>query len=439
MESHEIIKRREFLGRCGAITLASAALPFAVPAPRRRDVNGARLNDNLARLGRIGRREDGGIWRVAFSEADLEARAFTLDLMRDAGLVVEIDPAGNILGLRNGSEPGLRPILFGSHIDSVPRGGNYDGPVGSYAAIEVAHTFLEAGYANRHPLVVTIWADEEGGLTGSRGYVDGFTQVELDAAGPDGRTLAEKLRVIGGRPERTVGGGAEPGSIAAYVELHIEQGAVLDERDIDIGVVEGIVGIQWHDVTFTGVPNHAGTTPMDRRHNAMLAAAELTLAVDRIVTSVPGRQVGTVGRVVVTPNTPNVVPGRVDLTVELRDLSREKIVMLWDRIRAAADGAARRFDVEFTFRRRVDLIPALSTPAVRDVIADVAAARALTTLRMPSGAGHDAQDLARLGPMGMIFVPSVGGISHAPDEFTRPEDIVNGANVLLDCIKRLDA
>ena len=431
--------RRGFVELTGAIVLASSMPSGGQPVRRSdRSVNGDRLNTNLERFGRIGRREDGGIWRVAFSEADLEARAFTMDRMREAGLVVEIDPAGNILGLRNGSEPGLDPILFGSHIDSVPRGGSYDGPVGSFAAIEVARTLRESRYANRHPLVVTIWADEEGGLTGSRGFVDGFTRDELDATGPDGRTLAERISVVGGRPERTLGDGTGPQSIAAYVELHIEQGAVLDERGIDIGVVEGIVGIQWHDVRFTGVANHAGTTPMDRRHNAMLAAADLTLAVDRIVQAEPGRQVGTVGRVVVTPNAPNVVPGQVDLTVELRDLSRDKIVMLWERIRAAAEAAARRYGVEFTFTRRVDLIPALSTPGVRDVITAAAEGRGLTTLLMPSGAGHDAQDLARLGPMGMIFVPSMSGISHAPEELTRPEDIVNGANVLLDTIVRLD-
>lgn len=430
--------RRDFVAVLGAAAAPAVVPPYrrpTLPLPR---VNGARLNANLARLGGIGRREDGGIWRVAFSDADRAARDVTMDLMRGAGLDVTIDAAGNMLGRRAGTEDGLRPILFGSHIDSVPRGGNYDGPVGSYAAIEVAHTLEDAGQLTRHPLLVTIWADEEGGLTGSRGYVDGFTEQELAAVGRDGRTLAERIRSIGGRPEETVGGGREPGSIAAYVELHIEQGAILHARGIDIGVVEGIVGIQWHDVTFTGVANHAGTTPMDRRHNAMLAAADLTLAVDRIVRAEPGRQVGTVGRMAVTPNAPNVVPGRVELAVELRDLSREKIVMLWERIAAAADEAARRYDVKVTWERLLDLIPALSDPSVRNVIQGSAASLGLSTLNMPSGAGHDAQDLARLGPMGMIFVPSRDGISHAPEEFTRPEDVENGANVLLETVLRLD-
>lgn len=435
------MKRREFAGLLGSAAVGAA---FTRPWPGRRlshelVVDGARLNASLDALGRIGRRQDGGSWRVAYSDADLEARAYTMELMRAAGLDVSIDAAGNILGARPGSVEGLPPILFGSHIDSVPRGGNYDGPVGSLSAIEVARTLHEADRATRHPLVVTIWADEEGGLTGSRGYVDGFTRQELEEAGPDGRTLAERLRRIGGRPEETIGGGTAPGGIGAYLELHIEQGAVLYEAGIDIGVVEGIVGIDWYDVTFTGVANHAGTTPMDRRHNAMLAAAELALAVDRIVKAVPGRQVGTVGRVNVTPNAPNVVPGRVDCTVELRDLSTEKLDRLWERIRTAAEEAARRFDVEVTWRQRIDLIPALSDETVRTVIADSAKSLGLTTLRLPSGAGHDAQNLARLGPMGMLFVPSVDGISHAPEELTRSGDVVNGANVLLRTVLALDA
>ena len=409
------------------------------PSPQELRVDGDRLNASLDALGRIGRRDDGGIYRVAYSDADLEARVYTMELMRAAGLDVSIDAVGNILGARPGTVPGLPPILFGSHIDSVPRGGNYDGPVGSLSAIEVARTLHEAGRHTRHPLLVTIWADEEGGLTGSRGYVNGFTREELEETGRDGRTLAERIRRIGGRPEEAVGAGKEPGSIGAYLEIHIEQGAVLHEADIDIGVVEGIVGIDWYDVTFTGVANHAGTTPMDRRQNAMLATAELTLAVDRIVKAVPGRQVGTVGRVDVTPNAPNVVPGRVVCTVELRDLSTEKLDMLWGRIRTAAQEAAERFEVDVTWRQRIDLEPALSDETVRTAIAHAAESLGLTTLRMPSGAGHDAQTLARLGPMGMLFVPSVDGISHAPEEFTRPEDVVNGANVLLRTVLALDA
>ena len=203
-------------------------------------------------------------------------------------------------------------------------------------------------------------------------------------------------------------------------------------------MVEGIVGIRRFDVTITGFANHAGTTPMDRRQNALLAASEIVLAVDRIVRVEPGRQVGTVGRLAVKPGAPNVVPGEVTLTVELRDLSMDKLVRLWAAVKAAGDEAMTKYGTTWTVAERAPNTAALADPTMKAVITDSAKGLGLTTQEMPSGAGHDAQDLARIGPMGMIFVPSVGGISHSPKEFTKPEDVVNGANVLLQTILRLD-
>jgi beta-ureidopropionase / N-carbamoyl-L-amino-acid hydrolase len=401
-------------------------------------VNGARVNKHLADLSQFGANPQGGVSRVAFSDADIAGRRFAMDLMRQAGLVVRIDPVGNIIGERAGSRRGALPVLFGSHIDSVPEGGNYDGDVGSCSAVEVAHTLAERGYRNRHPLHVVIWCDEESGLTGSRGFIGDLPSAEVDRPGRDGITLAEKIRRIGGDPTRIADAGHRPGSIAGYVELHIEQGGILDDRDINIGIVEGIVGIHHYDVTLRGFANHAGTTPMDRRKNAMLAAADLVLIVDRVVRSVEGRQVGTVGRLLVKPGAPNVIPGQVDLTVELRDLSTEKIERLWTQIHTEALASARKYDVTLDYTLQHTNPPALSTPAVRAVIADAVQGLGLSSQVMPSGAGHDAQDLARIGPMGMIFVPSVKGISHSPLELTRPNDVMNGANVLLQTILRLD-
>jgi N-carbamoyl-L-amino-acid hydrolase len=226
--------------------------------------------------------------------------------------------------------------------------------------------------------------------------------------------------------------------VAAYVELHIEQGGSLDQQGLQVGIVEGIVGINHYDVTIKGFANHAGTTPMDQRQNALLTASELTLAVDRIVRAEAGRQVGTVGRLIVKPGAPNVIPGEVDLTVELRDLSTEKIEALWDQIYQELQSISARNGTTFTFIKQHSNPPALSDPKVRDVIADAVKGLGLSSQTLPSGAGHDAQDLARICPMGMIFVPSVKGISHSPNEFTRPEDVVNGANVLLQTILRLD-
>ena len=401
-------------------------------------VNGARVNQHLADLSRFGRNLEGGVSRVSFTQADIEGRAFTMDLMRAASLDVRIDAVGNILGRREGMLRDAPPILFGSHIDSVPGGGNYDGDVGSMSAIEVAHTLGERGYRNRHPLEVSIWCDEESGLTGSRGFIGELTAADLRRVGRDGVALADSIRRIGGDPDRLGDAAHEPGSVAAYVELHIEQGGVLDQSGVQIGIVEGIVSINEYRVTITGFANHAGTTPMDQRRNALLAAAELVQAVDRIVRAEPGRQVGTVGWMEVKPGAPNVVPGEVNLTVELRDLSMDKIELLWERIHSEALEIVQRHDTSFDSTLELSAQGALSDPAVRDVIVEATDFLGLTSQRMPSGAGHDAQDLARICPMGMIFVPSVDGVSHSPREFTRPGDVENGANVLLQTIVRLD-
>ncbi len=402
-------------------------------------VNGARVNQHLADLSQYGRNPEGGVSRVSFSDADIAGREFAMRIMREADLDVRIDPVGNIIGTRAGTIPDAKPILFGSHIDSVPNGGNYDGDLGSLSAIEAAHTIAEAGYRNRHPLDVVIWCDEESGLTGSRGYVGLISEDELHSPGRDGVPLAEKIARIGGDPERLAAAKHKPGSVAAYLELHVEQGNILHEEGVQIGVVEGIVGIHRYDVTIEGFANHAGTTPMNRRRNAMLTAAELVLAVDRIVKAMPGAQVGTVGRLLVEPGAPNVVPGRVRLTVELRDLKTETIETLWRQIGAELEELAQKHDTPATWtREHANVDPALSDPAIRELIADSAGSLGLSYKHMPSGAGHDAQTLARICPMGMLFVPSVDGISHSPKEFTRPEDVENGANVLLQSVLRLD-
>jgi N-carbamoyl-L-amino-acid hydrolase len=427
------LKRRDFVQ-----AVAGLALLLKQSDWKSWRVNGARVNQHLAGLSRFGANPQGGVSRVAFSEADIAGRRFMMDLMRNAGLTVSIDPVGNIFGVRAGSQPTALPILFGSHIDSVPEGGNYDGDVGSCGALEVAHTLADRRYRNRHPLHVVIWCDEESGLTGSRGFIGDLPAEELAQPGRDGVTLADKIRRIGGDPARIADARHGPGSIGGYIELHIEQGGILDERGIQIGIVEGIVGIHHYDVTLRGFANHAGTTPMDRRRNAMLAAAEIVLVVDRVVRSVEGRQVGTVGRLLVKPGAPNVIPGQVDLTVELRDLSTEKIERLWTQIHAEALEVAKKYDVTLDYVLQHTNPPALSTPAVRAVIADATRGLGLSSQVMPSGAGHDAQDLARIGPMGMIFVPSVKGISHSPLELTRPDDVTNGANVLLQTVLRLD-
>ncbi len=401
-------------------------------------VNGDRVNTWLTELSAFGRNPEGGVSRVGFTDADLEGRAHVRALMEAAGLDVAVDPAGNLIGRLAGSTPGALPLLFGSHIDSVPRGGNYDGTVGSLAAIEVIRTLRERGYRNRHPLWVTVWCDEESGLTGSRGFIGQLSAQELARPYREGRTLAECIARIGGAPERLEGYRYAAGSIAGYLELHIEQGGNLERDGAQIGVVEGIVGIRSWDVTITGEANHAGTTPMDQRRNALLAASELILAVDRIVRAEPGRQVGTVGRLAVEPGAQNVVPGRVTHSIELRDLSMDKLERLWRTIEAEAEQIMQRRGTTWAAVERAINRGAAAAPALRSTVDAAARGLGLSTRSMPSMAGHDAQSLAAIGPMGMIFVPSVGGISHSPREFTRPEDVTNGVNVLLHAVLRLD-
>lgn len=402
-------------------------------------VNATRIEQRILRLSEFGKNPQGGVSRVAFSEADIRGRAYIMSLMREAGLTVNIDAAGNILGRRDGRDPKLPPILFGSHIDSVPNGGNYDGDVGVIGAIECAQVLSDSGIITRRPLEVVVFSDEEGGLAGSRAMIGALSPEALAVVSHSGKTIRDGIRAIGGNPDRLSEAVRHKGDIKAYLELHIEQGGILDAEKINIGVVEGIVGINWWNVTVEGFANHAGTTPMDRRQDALLAAAHLIIAVNKVVTSVPGRQVGTVGRITAEPGAPNVIPGRVVMSLELRDLSAEKIKWLYERIREEAKAIEQKTGTKITFTPiDVTAVPAPTDERLRRIIAESAQELGRSYKLMPSGAGHDAQDMARIAPAGMIFVPSVGGISHSPQEYTRPEDMANGANVLLQTILKID-
>ena len=409
---------------------------FQTQSPLR--VNGKRIVDHLLALAEFGKNPQGGVSRVAYSDADKQGREYVLGLMRAAKLDVTIDAGGNLIGRRAGTTAGLKPLLIGSHIDTVPEGGNYDGVVGSMGAIEVAQTLAENNVTTRHPLEVVIFQNEEGGLIGSRAMDGELTEKELDLVSRSGKTIRDGIKFIGGDPAKLAEVRRRKGDIAAYLELHIEQGAILDSEKINIGVVEGIVGINWWDVTIEGFANHAGTTGMNNRQDALLAAAKFIEAVNRVVTSVPGRQVGTVGRINALPGAPNVIPGKVILSLELRDLDAAKINSLFEKIQGEAQRIAADSKTKFDFKEINVNIPAPTDIKIRSLISDAARDLGLTTKLLPSGAGHDAQDMARLGPVGMIFIPSVGGISHSPREFSHPTDIANGANVLLHTLLKLD-
>ncbi len=434
------LTRRELLSGLIAATAAASltTLSFAEETTALR-INAARLQQSLEGLSVYGRPPGGtfadGVSRVAYSDADVAGRKYALGLMRAAGLDPRIDTAGNITALRPGGDPALKPILFGSHIDSVPSGGNFDGDLGSLSAIEVMHTLHDHKLATRHPLQVAIWQNEEGGLVGSRIAAGESPDLTRQY---NGVPLADGLRKIGGDPARLADARLAPGSIRCYLELHIEQGGTLDKAGIPIGVVEGIVSIDEYAVEIRGFANHAGTTPMPERRNALLAAARLIEAVQQVVTREPGRQVGTVGHLEVYPNATNVVPGLVKHSIELRDLSPEKLARLGEEIRRQAQQIARETNTEISIKHLENDPPAMANPQIQAQIEQAAAGLGLKTMRLPSGAGHDAQMMAKLAPMGMIFAPSVGGISHSPKELTRWSDCANGANVLLQTILRMD-
>jgi len=398
-----------------------------------------RLEARIQALGEFGRNAAGGVSRLAFSDADLAGREYIKTLMQQAGLQVRVDTAGNIIGRREGSDPNLPPIMFGSHIDSVPGGGNYDGDVGVIGSIEVAQLIHERGLEMKHPIEIVSFTDEEGGLTGSRGMIGKLGDSTLGVMSHSGMTIREGIARVGGDPERLALAIREPGDIAAFIELHIEQGAILHQEGINIGVVQGIVGIRWWDIKIEGFANHAGTTPMDRRWDAMVSAAELILAINRVASDLPGRQVATVGKIEAFPGAPNVIPGEVVMSLEIRDLDADKMQQVLDLIQTEAKeiAAVRSTPIRFT---EIDVAspPAPTDLRMRRVIAAAAEDLGMSYQLMPSGAGHDAQDMAAIAPTGMIFVPSVDGISHSPQEFTSAIDMANGANVLLKTVLAID-
>jgi N-carbamoyl-L-amino-acid hydrolase len=398
-----------------------------------------RIEQRIQALARFGANPNGGVSRVAFGAADLAGREYVKGLMRDAGLAVRVDAAGNIIGRIEGTGSALPVIILGSHIDSVPEGGNYDGDVGVIGAIEAATLLRERGIATHHPLEIVSFTDEEGGTVGSKAMAGKIGRDALGLMSQSGLTVGDGIRAVGGDPDRLDTARREPGDIEAYLELHIEQGAILDEAGVDIGVVEGIVGIRWWDVTIEGAANHAGTTPMDRRRDALLSAAELVLAVNRVAATTPGTQVATVGKIRAEPGAPNVIPGRVVMSLEIRDLAEAKMESVYRSIasEAAKIAQARETPVNFV-EVDIALKPAPTDARLRGLIARSAADLGLSHRVMPSGAGHDAQEIANVTPIGMIFVPSKGGISHSPREFTAPADMANGVNVLLRTMLAID-
>src|SRR6202521_649630 len=355
------------------LAVLTVALPWtadtqaAASSGQLRHINAERLQGTLEKLSEFGRNPEGGVTRLGFSETDLAAREYVTGLMKQAGLEVRIDPAGNIFGLRAGSEK-LPILLFGSHIDSVLHGGNFDGDVGSMGAIEVIRALNDGRVKTRHPVEVVIWTNEEGnhfglGTLGS-GVAAGLLGPEiLDRKDEQGLTMADWLRRYGQDPSNLTEARIPKGALAGFLELHIEQGPNLDENKVPIGVVQGIVGLRRWKCVATGTANHAGTTPMNRRHDALATAARELLAVRDTVRAEEGRQVGTVGYMKAEPGAPNVIAGRVEFPYELRDLDAAKIEHMRERTQQRFADIDREEGTTTVCTEVNHIEPALSDPA----------------------------------------------------------------------------
>jgi beta-ureidopropionase / N-carbamoyl-L-amino-acid hydrolase len=438
------MQRRTFIKKSSLTALSVSLLGAiqwngrSIAGSKTLKVNGQRIESRIMELAKFGRDEKGHGYRVAYTKGDIEGRAWFIELMKNAGLEVSIDAGGSISGKRKGKNQSLKPIAFGSHIDMVPDGGNYDGTLGSISALEIIETLNENKIVTDHPLEVIIFANEEGGTLGSKALTGLLTDELLKKVSQSGLTIAEGIKALGGNPNDIQSCLRKKGDLHAFLELHIEQGGILENENIQIGIVEGIVGMMDWDVTIEGFANHAGATPMNIRKDALLAASRLVIAVNEVINGVPGKHVGTVGKIASYPGASNVIPGKVVMSLEIRDLSMEKVEMLFAEVQKRADAIASDSKTRISFQLQFVTKPALSNKPLQDKINLTAKGLGFTTKFMQSGALHDSQNMALIAPMAMIFVPSVGGISHSPNEFTKAEDMTNGANVLLNTLLAID-
>ena len=402
-------------------------------------IDGQRLLRRLCELGAIGAIDGGGCARLALTDLDRDGRDLVVTWMRDLGLDVTIDAVGNVIGVWNVGSGA--PVMCGSHIDTVATGGIYDGNLGVLAGLEVIETCQQSGVVPSRPLAVGFFTDEEGArfapdMLGSLVYVGGMTAEEAhDIVGIDGAVVGDELARIG-----YLGPSPCPGFVPhAFVELHIEQGPVLEEQGIRLGAVTGVQGISWQQLTITGRSAHAGTTPMRLRRDPLAAAARIATFVHDLAWEFGGPQVGTVGKIDVHPNLVNVIASRVTMTVDLRNTDEAELQRAEERFNEFVAATADDFHVDVTSRPLARFEPVTFDPRVVELVEATAVAHGHTVTRMPSGAGHDAQMFARVCPSGMIFTPSVNGLSHNPAEFTELADLAAGAQVLLDVMLTLAA
>jgi N-carbamoyl-L-amino-acid hydrolase len=404
-------------------------------------INFARLKHDLEELGSIGRTPQGGVSRPSFSDADMQARRWLMDRITAAGMEARVDAAGNIFGRWQTGSP---VVLAGSHIDSVPNGGRFDGALGVLTGLECLRRIKEEGTRLRHPLELVAFTDEEGafgGFFGSYAFTGVLKAEDIPKARDStGLRIADAMGRHGLDAMRAPTARRDFGQIRAYVELHIEQGPVLEARRIPIGVVDAIVGIHRYGITFRGRADHAGPTPMRDRKDALLGASDLVLkGRDLAITAGSPASRITVGVVQLNPGVANIVPAEAYLTYEIREQSAELLRLLAEKSQGLAADIARAWGLEVSIETILQIDPVPLAEEVKAAIAAAAQEVGLPHLRLPAMAGHDAQVVGRVAPAGMIFVPSQDGRSHSPLEFTADEDVERGANVLLLTLLKLAA
>ena len=402
-------------------------------------INGDRLLSRIEELASIGAIDGGGSCRLALTDEDRAGRDLVVTWMRDLDLDISIDSIGNVVAVRSGKTDGP-PTMTGSHIDTVRTGGRYDGNLGVLAGLEIIESLSENKIETQHPVAVAFFTDEEGSrfapdMLGSLVYVGGMTLEEaLDIKGVDGAKVGDELDRIGYR-----GTSPCPGpSPRAFVELHIEQGPVLEVEGVTIGAVTGVQGISWTELTVTGESNHAGTTPMALRRDSGFAAAAISTYVRDLSLEMGGSQVATVGRLELHPNLVNVVAGSAVLTVDLRNTVEAYLLESENKLADFLLELASNEGLEIEKRQLARFEPVEFNQEVVDTVENIASRLGHSVMKLPSGAGHDAQMMARVCPTGMVFVPSHKGISHNPQEHTDSDDLIAGCNVLFQTILDLD-
>lgn len=406
-------------------------------------INKERLKKHLEELAQIGSLGTNGITRLPLTDEERAAMALVKGYMEEAGLSTRFDQFGNLFGRREGSISGLPAVMTGSHIDTVISGGPYDGTVGTLSAIEVLQTINEYNIPHSHPIEVAVFLSEEsarfgGGTLGSKAFVGDYTRADLDRLRDrDGITLAQALTKWGFDPDKLDTVKGDPEKIKCFVELHIEQSIILDTKKIPLGVVDQIAAPTNMRLTIKGRSGHAGATPMDLRRDAFAAAAEITLEIERVANTIGKETVGTVGEIYVKPNAINVIPGEVILGIDIRDVTSERKDAAVAEVLESIDRIASRRNAETSLELIARQEPVKTAKNIVALITETCEKFNIQYCNITSGAYHDALNMARITDIGMIFVPSVNGISHAPEEFTPIDDIYRGAQVLGEVLTEL--